>query len=142
MSNKKGLSYTTGDTDKEKRKLLRAAGRQVISDERLKKMSELRPCPFCGEVPAVNEHWGFAGGCTNNECPNNNRDFQGACFMTEEEWNTRPTEDDILARLKKAVGEIEAKEKSDITLKQSKLIAEGMYLSRLILRKHGLVEDK
>jgi hypothetical protein len=61
-------------------------------------MSELKPCPFCGTLPQANA-WIFRGisetryFCPNQECPLSVR------TVTLEEWNTRPIEDALNARI-------------------------------------------
>lgn len=57
-------------------------------------MSELKPCPFCGKK--IKEVPGFNGvcGCESDNC-------QGSLveYMTLDEWNTRPVEDALRARI-------------------------------------------
>ena len=59
---------------------------------------ELRPCPFCGTLPQANA-WIFRGisetryFCPNQECPLSVR------TVTLEQWNTRPIEDVLTARI-------------------------------------------
>jgi hypothetical protein len=61
---------------------------------------ELRACPFCGSEPEYfdNEGEGWKGmcWCTNRKC--SARDP-----MTVEEWNTRPIEDTLRAKLEVAM---------------------------------------
>lgn len=62
------------------------------------KRGELKPCPFCGTLPQANA-WIFRGisetryFCPNQECPLSVR------TVTLEEWNTRPIEDALNARI-------------------------------------------
>ena len=66
----------------------------VVEAERLM-MSELKPCPFCGEQPETSK--GYFGSkerlafCRN--CGTDNDPF------TYPEWNTRPIEDEIITEL-------------------------------------------
>ena len=59
---------------------------------------ELRPCPFCGTLPQANT-WTLHGisetryFCPNPECPHSVR------TVTLEQWNTRPIEDALQARI-------------------------------------------
>ena len=61
-------------------------------------MSELKLCPFCGTLPQANT-WIFRGisetryFCPNPECPHSVR------TVTLEEWQTRPIEDALTARI-------------------------------------------
>lgn len=63
---------------------------------------ELKPCPFCGS-PAKQ---GYQLLCSNDNCPNENRDEQGATFITEAQWNTRPIEDALQAQIDALEAEI------------------------------------
>ncbi len=77
-------------------------------------MTKLKPCPFCGGEAHKKNSWSsgykyIAVGCGSDEpCPakNDEQDEQGgfSCdFSTEEEainnWNTRPLEDKLNARV-------------------------------------------
>ena len=59
---------------------------------------ELRPCPFCGGEAQVNT-WTMHGitesrcFCSNSDCPNSVR------TVAFEQWNTRPIEDALTARI-------------------------------------------
>ena len=61
-------------------------------------MSELKPCPFCGNEAQVNT-WTMHGitesrcFCSNSDCPNSVR------TVALEQWNTRPIEDALHARI-------------------------------------------
>ena len=60
---------------------------------------ELRPCPFCGEMPKVND-WSLHGiteqrcFCDNDKCPVYLSKTIAIC-----DWNTRPIEDALTARI-------------------------------------------
>lgn len=55
---------------------------------------ELEPCPFCGKPPKVSENPLTLGlvSCGNTGCCNET-------FAYPEEWNTRPVEDALHARI-------------------------------------------
>ena len=72
---------------------------------------ELRPCPFCGEMPKVND-WTVKGitdkrcFCDNEKCP-----VYLSKTIAIDDWNTRPIEDELRAeieRLKVRIEELEA----------------------------------
>lgn len=81
-------------------------------------MSELKPCPFCGK-PArhcsqeEHDNIDFEEGyehpdlmCCSNELSMDGVGCHASCqWFTPEEWNTRPTEDALMQRIK----ELEAK---------------------------------
>ena len=72
-------------------------------------MSELKPCPFCGEEPATRA--GFAI-CINDDCEQSNY-WSG---LDIDDWNTRPIEDALNARIAELEAELtELKERFDIT---------------------------
>ena len=50
-------------------------------------MSEIKPCPFCGEKPMPTYANKNRFCCPTNHCPNAYYSF------TKEQWNTRPVED-------------------------------------------------
>ena len=64
-------------------------------------MSELKPCPFCN-IPPASKTSKIDGkeyySCLNVDCPNGS-------WLTAAEWNTRPIEDALTAR----IAELEAK---------------------------------
>ena len=68
---------------------------------------ELRPCPFCGEMPKVND-WSLHGiteqrcFCDNDKCPVYLSKTIAIC-----DWNTRPIEDALTARIAELEAEIE-----------------------------------
>ena len=55
-------------------------------------MSELKPCPFCGEQAMVDKDF---CGCSNGDCFN-----VGYMYLTSE-WNTRPIEDAQVAEIER-----------------------------------------
>lgn len=60
---------------------------------------ELRPCPFCGEMPKVHD-WKLKGitdkrcFCDNENCP-----VYLSKTIAIDDWNTRPIEDALTARI-------------------------------------------
>ena len=68
---------------------------------------ELRPCPFCGEMPKVND-WSLHGiteqrcFCDNDKCPVYLSKTIAIC-----DWNTRPIEDALTARIAELEAESE-----------------------------------
>jgi hypothetical protein len=73
-------------------------------------MSELKPCPFCGEE-IYSEFYShrteeFDGHCTNKKCVLYGKDF---LFFNTSKWNSRPIEDQLRAeneRLREALKKI------------------------------------
>jgi len=70
-------------------------------------MSELKPCPFCGEMPKVNT-WTMHGitesrcFCDNEKCP-----VYLSKTIAIDDWNTRPIEDALNARIAELEAEID-----------------------------------
>jgi len=88
-------------------------------------MSELKPCPFCGGMPKVND-WTLKGitdkrcFCDNEKCP-----VYLSKTIAIDDWNTRPIED----ALNKRIAELEAENErftvhSDIERQDDKWIPE------------------
>lgn len=81
-------------------------GNEYQEEKPEQERGELRPCPFCGTLPQANA-WIFRGisetryFCPNQECPLSVR------TVTLEEWNTRPIEDALEAR----IAELEEKQR-------------------------------
>ncbi len=73
-------------------------GNEYQEEKPEQERGELKPCPFCGTLPQANA-WIFRGisetryFCPNQECPLSVR------TVTLEEWNTRPIEDALNARI-------------------------------------------
>ena len=57
---------------------------------------ELRPCPFCGEMPITENN--FAA-CANKSCPTYDNYWTNPQILTIEHWNTRPIEDELQKRI-------------------------------------------
>ena len=61
-------------------------------------MSEMKPCPFCGNEPTVTNEFDdevLFYGCTKDiDCP-----LYDAPFVNLENWNNRPIEDALHARI-------------------------------------------
>ena len=70
-------------------------------------MSELKPCPFCGGMPKVND-WTLKGitdkrcFCDNEKCP-----VYLSKTVAIDDWNTRPIEDALNARIAELEANIE-----------------------------------
>ena len=59
-------------------------------------MSELKPCPFCGE-PA-DDRYNRLAKCSNKSCLMNHW-VDDEDFFIDDDWNTRPIEDALRARI-------------------------------------------
>ena len=59
-------------------------------------MSELKPCPFCGNEPVVE---GNLVACNNLNCPTHDNYWTDPMIFTCDQWNTRPIEDELQARI-------------------------------------------
>ena len=55
-------------------------------------MSELKPCPFCGKEPAIDNNFAI---CVNDDCELS--DYWSG--LEDYSWNTRPIEDALNARI-------------------------------------------
>jgi len=70
-------------------------------------MSEMKPCPFCGGMPKVND-WTLKGitdkrcFCDNEKCP-----VYLSKTIAIDDWNTRPIEDELRARIAELEAESE-----------------------------------
>ena len=87
------------------------------------KMTELKPCPFCGEVPKItgdpdSEEYirGYSMGfveCRNDSCP---MSYNFIIAPTQKEatslWNNRPIEEILQARIIALEKELDAKDKT------------------------------
>lgn len=71
-------------------------------------MSELKECPFCGVLPEWHQRYGTGYNTFILECPNcfvkTESDMQAEAV---EEWNNRPTEDKLRARIAELEAEAE-----------------------------------
>ena len=67
-------------------------------------MSELKPCPFCGE-PA-DDRYNRLAKCSNKSCLMNHW-VDDEDFFIDDDWNTRPIEDALRARIAELEAEIE-----------------------------------
>ena len=86
---------------------------------------ELKPCPFCGGMPKVND-WTLKGitdkrcFCDNEKCP-----VYLSKTIAIDNWNTRPIEDALNARIAELEAEIERlTAHSDIERQDDKWIPE------------------
>ena len=75
-------------------------------------MSEMKPCPFCGGMPKVND-WTLKGitdkrcFCDNEKCP-----VYLSKTIAIDDWNTRPIEDALNARIAELEAHIAALEEA------------------------------
>ena len=90
----------------------------------MKPKDVLQPCPFCGGEAQVNT-WTMHGitesrcFCSNSDCPNSVR------TVSLEQWNTRPIEDALNARIAELEGKIDQlTAHSDIERQDDKWIPE------------------
>jgi len=58
---------------------------------------ELRPCPFCGKEPHIDANY-FLYGCRNKDCIADSTNYEPTIGFFED-WNTRPIEDALQARI-------------------------------------------
>ena len=63
-------------------------------------MSELKPCPFCGKEPAIDNNFAI---CVNDDCELS--DYWSG--LEDCSWNTRPIEDALTARIAELEEELE-----------------------------------
>jgi len=61
-------------------------------------MTELKKCPFCGRDARNNPTW-MVGSENSAECSNRHCITNKLTYATIEEWNTRPLEDALQARI-------------------------------------------
>ena len=59
-------------------------------------MNELKSCPFCGNEPVVE---GNLVACNNLNCPTHDNYWTDPMIFTCDQWNTRPIEDGLRARI-------------------------------------------
>lgn len=59
-------------------------------------MRELKPCPFCGNEPVVE---GNLVACNNLNCPTYDNYWTDPMIFTCDQWNTRPIEYALNARI-------------------------------------------
>jgi len=94
-------------------------------------MSGLKPCPFCGEMPKVN-NWEWMGitdkrcFCDNENCP-----VYLSKTIAIDDWNTRPLEDALRAR----IAELEADLKNArelIGMTPEPVLADGTIVYKLL----------
>jgi hypothetical protein len=102
-------------------------------------MSELKPCPFCGEE-IYSEFYShrteeFDGHCTNKKCVLYGKDF---LFFNTAKWNSRPIEDQLRAeneRLREALKEIIALDDGNSILKYYERYYQVFRLARQALKE-------
>ena len=70
-------------------------------------MSELKPCPFCGKKAARQGNFGI---CVNDDCE------MSDYWSGLEEWNTRPIEDALTARIVQLEAELAALKSENVNL--------------------------
>lgn len=69
------------------------------------KSEEIKPCPFCNQIPTINTNWDDAWGDGDTECVLSvecENDICPAIKIGEvkpEDWNNRPIEDALLRRI-------------------------------------------
>jgi hypothetical protein len=85
-------------------------------------MSELKPCPFCGGMPKVND-WTLKGitdkrcFCDNEKCP-----VYLSKTIAIDDWNTRPIEDALQARIASLEAEIARRDEELLELNNDKAV--------------------
>ena len=96
-------------------------------------LNELKPCPFCGGKAEEDTHIG--GVICENYCTNPNT-FDGGGGVWTADWNTRPIEDALNARIAK----LEA-ENNELTERVSMLDVTGVFQKLGEMRTIELVAD-
>jgi len=95
-------------------------------------MSELKNCPFCGE-PADDRYRRLAK-CSNKACLTNYWVEYDTDFYSSEDWNTRPIEDALQARIAELESTNDANKKLEARAERAeamvtRLIEEGNILA-------------
>ena len=87
-------------------------GNEYQEEKPEQERGELKPCPFCGEMPKVND-WTLKGitdkrcFCDNEKCP-----VYLSKTIAIDDWNTRPIEDALNARIAELEAHIAALEEA------------------------------
>ena len=88
-------------------------------------MSELKRCPFCGNEPVVE---GNLVACNNLNCPTYDNYWTDPMIFTCDQWNTRPIEDALHAR----IAELEAAQARWVMASERLPKVSGWYLTGLV----------
>lgn len=70
-------------------------------------MSELKPCPFCGEMPMLFDRPCYYYQCIKEKCQGQEMSWNNTAQEALVSWNTRPIEDALQSR----IAEMEAENK-------------------------------
>ena len=92
-------------------------------------MSELKPCPFCGNEPHIDANYHLFS-CQNKDCIADATNYEATMGFFEQ-WNTRPIEDALTAR----IAELEAEVSRLLTERDDIIMAEARYTARVELAK-------
>jgi hypothetical protein len=73
-------------------------------ERRIDVETELKPCPFCGDLPDIERYWrSDVVRCSNINCS-----MHAAGFMYPDTWNTRPIEDAVRSDNARLTAELDA----------------------------------
>jgi len=74
-------------------------GNEYPKEEPEQERGELKPCPFCGDKPHIHLENGVKyGSCINSDCIAD-ASWHEPLAGSETDWNTRPIEDALTARI-------------------------------------------
>lgn len=62
-------------------------------------MTELKPCPFCGELPTLFDNPCYFYQCVNVTCQGQEMSWNDTIEEALASWNTRPIEDELNNRI-------------------------------------------